>query len=223
MKETVSTIAVRSVPDTILDVVIELLEDRGYDGWTLQDVAERARASLTTVYKHFPSREELIVAAVERWMEANVYRPIHEPPEDQELFEALAVTFRTIFEPWEQHPNMLQVFVRASATSGRYRLRAQGEAAMEPRQTAFDGVDQSWADDINMILTNVVEGVLTRYVNGELPITEILKSLERTLFRLDQVAPDGVSLRVRARPPSQQQATDEINLLTLTVRIPATT
>jgi AcrR family transcriptional regulator len=185
----VPTSPLRSDPNIILDVVIELLEVRGYDGWALKDVAERAHASLATIYKQFPSREELIVAAVERWMEANVYRPIREPEANQTVFEALATLFRTIFEPWEQHPNMLQVFVRASAVNGGDRLRIQGHAAMEPLQSAFGAVDRAWMDDVNMILTNVVEGALSRYVSGKIAITEILDNLERTVLLLSHVAP----------------------------------
>jgi AcrR family transcriptional regulator len=196
----VPTSPLRSDPNIILDVVIELLEDRGYDGWALKDVAERAHASLATIYKQFPSREDLIVAAVERWMEANVYRPIHEPEANQTVFEALAALFRTIFEPWEQHPNMLQVFVRASAVNGGDRLRTQGQTAMEPLQSAFDSVDRALMDDVNMVLTNVVEGALSRYVNGKIEITEILDNLERTVTLLSQVAPEYDPLGTAARP-----------------------
>jgi AcrR family transcriptional regulator len=183
------TTPLRSDPSIILDVVIELLENRGYEGWALKEVAERAHASLATIYKQFPSRDDLIVAAVERWMEANVYRPIHEPTERQTVFEALATLFRTIFEPWEQHPNMLQVFVRASSLDGGDRLRTQGQAAMEPLQSAFGAVDPVLMDDLNMVLTNVVEGALSRYVNGKIAITDILENLERTVSLLSQVAP----------------------------------
>jgi TetR/AcrR family transcriptional regulator, cholesterol catabolism regulator len=198
-----------SDPSIILDVVIELLENHGYDGWVLKDVAERAHASLATVYKQFPSRDDLIVAAVERWMEANVYRPIQEPTENLTVFEALATLFRTIFEPWEQHPSMLQVFVRASSVNGGDRLRIQGQAAMEPLQSAFGAVDRALMDDLNMVLTNVVEGALSRYVNGKIAITEILDNLERTVSLLSQVAPhngpNGTAVRPVLHAPSPRR------------------
>jgi AcrR family transcriptional regulator len=195
------TTPLRTDPSIILDVVIDLLENRGYDGWALKDVAERAHASLATIYKQFPSRDDLIVAAVERWMEANVYRPIHEPTENQTVFEALATLFRTIFEPWEQHPNMLQVFVRASSVNGGDRLRTQGQAAMEPLQSAFGAVDRAFMEDLNMVLTNVVEGALSRYVNGKIAITEILDNLERTVSLLSHAATYNGPYGTAARSP----------------------
>ncbi len=57
---------------TILDVVAEQLSSAGYDGLQLRNVARAARVSLSTVYKHFPSRDDLVIAAVERWMAENV-------------------------------------------------------------------------------------------------------------------------------------------------------
>jgi AcrR family transcriptional regulator len=87
----------RSDPEDILDEVIGLLEERGYDGWQLRDVAERAHASLSTIYKHFPSREELIVAAVERWMNEHVYQTIQDPSDGSSPDEwCMATTTPTV-------------------------------------------------------------------------------------------------------------------------------
>ncbi len=184
-----TTSAARNDADDILNIVIKLLEDHGYDNWQLRDVAEQAHASLATIYKHFRSREDLVVAAVERWMEENIYRPFHQPSEGEPLFESLSRMFHTILEPWEQHPTMLNVFVRACSTKARDRLRAQGTAAIAPLSAAYEReLEGEFQRDVTMILTNVVEGALTRYVNGEIAVTDILPTLERTLHRLEQAA-----------------------------------
>ena len=176
----------RSDPEDILDEVIGLLEERGYDGWQLRDVAERAHASLTTIYKHFPSREELIVAAVERWMNEHVYQTIQDPSDDPSLAEALIHILHKVFEPWEQHPTMLQVFVRARYTTGGQRLQSQGYAAVGPLSQLYaDKLDPTFAQDLTMILTNAVNGALIRYLNGDIDITDILPNLESTVYRLN--------------------------------------
>jgi AcrR family transcriptional regulator len=196
----------RSDPGDILDVVVELLEEDGYDGWALRHVAERAHASLATIYKHFPSRDDLIVEAVERWMDRHVYLPIHEPLAGQSVFEALADVFRAIFEPWEDHPQMLEVFVRACATNGRDRLRAQASRAIEPIAQLFEELEPAWAEDLGLILTNTVEGALTRYVNGEILVTDILRDLQRTLYRLEQVVTTKDTRLSRKRTPARRSA-----------------
>ena len=203
--ETVTIIATRNDPGDILDVVVGLLEEYGYDGWALRDVAEQAHASLATIYKYFPSRDDLIVGAVERWMDQHVYRPIHEPSAGRSVFEALAEVFRTIFEPWEDHPRMLEVFVRACDSNGRDRLRAQGNTALEPVSRLFEELEPIWAEDLNIILTNTVEGALTRYVRGEIEVTDILPELERTLYRLEQVVTTGTTRLTLRRSPSPRR------------------
>jgi AcrR family transcriptional regulator len=43
-----------SSDDTIVEVVIELLESEGDDAVQVRAVAKRARVSLTTIYRFFP-------------------------------------------------------------------------------------------------------------------------------------------------------------------------
>jgi AcrR family transcriptional regulator len=42
--------------DAIVRIVQDLLESKGYDAVQLRVVAKRARVSLTTIYKFFPTR-----------------------------------------------------------------------------------------------------------------------------------------------------------------------
>jgi AcrR family transcriptional regulator len=180
--------SVRNVEDAILDVVVALLEERGYDGWQLRDVAPLAKSSFATIYKYFPSREVLIVAAIERWMDENAYQAIENSSDNLAPFDVLRQVFAAIFEPWEQHPRMLQVFVRASASEGGDRLRIQGTEAVEPMRRVFESFNSSYAEDLSEILTNVVAGLLSRYLTGEIAVTAILPALERTLYRLEFAA-----------------------------------
>lgn len=177
----------RGDPIRILDVVAVLLADKGVDGWVLSEVAAQAHSSLTTIYKHFGARDELIVSAVERWMQQNIYNPIPSPSPSSSPFEALTDMFRAIFEPWEEHPEMLHVFVRASATPGRDRLRAQGQQAVA---VVFEKcraeLRTSFVDDLNVILTSVVEGAMTRYLNGEIEVIEIRSAVEKALLWLER-------------------------------------
>jgi AcrR family transcriptional regulator len=144
--------------------------------------------SLSTLYKIFPSRDELIVAAVELWMEQHAFEPIVPPASDESVFQALNAMFRTIFEPWEQHPEMLHIYIRTGETGARGRLLAQGRAATRPLFRTLTPLDRSFAVDLEMILTNVAEGALTRFSKGEIAVTDILLILERTLIRLEQAA-----------------------------------
>ena len=41
---------------------VRLFDERGYDGATVNDVAEAAGVSAMTVYRHFPTKEDLVLA-----------------------------------------------------------------------------------------------------------------------------------------------------------------
>ena len=101
MRASTSTVWEERARDRALNVVLPLLESEGYDKIQLVDVAEKARMSLATIYKYFPSRDELLVAAVERWMDENAYQ--FPPLRDEPIFDALMRVYRKIFEPWEEH------------------------------------------------------------------------------------------------------------------------
>ena len=99
--------------DRILDIVVELLETEGYDAVQLREVARRARTSLATIYKRYGTRDELILAALDRWMEENRYSGLTKPHDpDESIYVGLMRVLRTIFEPWEHHPAMLKAYFR---------------------------------------------------------------------------------------------------------------
>ena len=53
----------------VLDAALDLLAERGWPGFTMEAVAERAHASKATVYRHWATRADLLVAAAE-WVSA---------------------------------------------------------------------------------------------------------------------------------------------------------
>jgi AcrR family transcriptional regulator len=49
---------------TILRATVELLGERGFDGFTVQDIAARAGAGLGAIYRRWPNKLEVVVAAI---------------------------------------------------------------------------------------------------------------------------------------------------------------
>ena len=171
--------------DRTLDIVVELLETEGYDAVQLREVARRARMSLATIYKRYGTRDELILAALDRWMEENRYAGLTEPHDpDESLYVGLMRVLRTIFEPWEEHPAMLKAYFRARTAPGGEKLIRRGFDAVVPAVTevvADADADPNFIRDADAIVTNVVYGLLGRFAAGEIEITEIVPSLDRTV------------------------------------------
>lgn len=173
------------VRDTIVAVVIELLDSEGYDSVRLRVVASRARVSLATIYKLFGTRDELIVTALGRWLADNGFADLAGPAESETLFEGLMRIFRRVFEPWEQHPRMLEAFHRARVGPGGEPLQVQGMTVIEPvARAVLAKTDPTLAADIEVVLTTMVYGVVGRFTDGDIAITDMLPILERATYRL---------------------------------------
>jgi AcrR family transcriptional regulator len=50
---------------TILEATTRLLEQIGYDRLRIQDVADRAHVGLATIYRRWPTKQALVIAALE--------------------------------------------------------------------------------------------------------------------------------------------------------------
>jgi len=53
--------------EAILKATTKLLSSEGYFGLTVSKVAARARASKSTIYRRWPTKEHLVIAAFNRW------------------------------------------------------------------------------------------------------------------------------------------------------------
>ncbi|MQY27826.1 TetR family transcriptional regulator [Nocardia aurantia] len=195
----------------ILAVVLEALERGGYHGVHLQEVARIARVSLATVYKLFGTRDELIVAALAQWMAGASYADLTAPEPGESLYDGLMRLFRRVFEPWERSPRMLEAFHRARSGPSGNRLDAQGLIAVLPAAAAvLDGADPRYLEDIGYVLTNLSYGLIGRYVDGTIDITDILPTLDRAVYRLTadnaDLATAAVVRRAESEPGASTQA-----------------
>lgn len=171
----------------IVDIVVDILERDGYDAVQLREVARRSRMSLATIYRHYPTRQDLIAAALQSWMDEHRYAGLadqHHHP-DESLYDGLMRVFRTIFEPWERHPEMLKAFFRSRSAPGGDRLVRRGlDTVIPAAMEVLDGVDVEFINDLDVIISTLVHGLSARFAAGEIEIADILPTIERTVFRL---------------------------------------
>jgi len=101
------------------------------------------------------------------------------------LYTALMDLFRTIFEPWEQHPGMLTAYFRArSSPHGQQLLRRGLDMVAPAGLELLADVDDEFIANFDAIISSVVYGLLGRFATGEIAITDILPTLDRTVYRL---------------------------------------
>ncbi|MEU5841589.1 TetR family transcriptional regulator [Rhodococcus sp. NPDC047139] len=168
----------------LLGTVVGLLEAGGYDAVQLRAVARGARVSLSTVYKRYATREELILAAIEHWMKGNhaaVVEQARDP--DEALHPAMMRVIRAIFEPWEKNPLMLIAYFRVRTAPGWEGLHMRGFDSVVPAGMAvLKGVDPGFVDEMKSILSSVVFGLVGRYLEGQIALTDIMPTIDRAVY-----------------------------------------
>lgn len=103
------------IDDDITAAALEVLADGGFDRFSVETVAQRAGVAKTTVYRRFPSREELIVGALARLNDDLPAVPRSGSVRRQLIDVLEAIRQRT--------PN---------SAKGRVLMHAVGEGAKEP-------------------------------------------------------------------------------------------
>lgn len=203
--------------DRLLDVVAEMLEQDGYDAVQLRAVAGRAKVSLATIYKRFGTRDELIFAALQHWMQHNRYADLsgHPAKPDATLHESLMQLLRPIFEPWERHPRMLTAYFRArSSAEGQQLFRFGLELVAPAGLEVLADVDDEFVATLDAIITTVIYGLLSRHSAGEIAVTDIIPILDQTVFWVIRGYESGndepkpvVRVTSRGRAPRPSRAT----------------
>ena len=181
---------------SILDVTSDLLGRDGLENLQLRVVAKRARVSLSTIYKHYPTRDALVIAAVERWMAQHVFEPLPAPESGEELGDGLIRVFRHVVAPWRDNPTMLAVLMQALLLPGGERLAAQGESAVRAFEY-YEGYDAEFARDVTTVLTYLAHGLLSLCASGRMDLDEMVRVYERAVTRLTRDArPEAAGSRV---------------------------
>jgi AcrR family transcriptional regulator len=108
----------------ILETAIELAEKGGFDNVRLRDVAAQADVALGTLYKRFPSKESILVAALELEAEKLEKRLTKKPFEAETSLERVLEFFDQVSRTLFRKPNLGRAVLRA-LTSGDEDLTEQ--------------------------------------------------------------------------------------------------
>jgi TetR/AcrR family transcriptional regulator, cholesterol catabolism regulator len=117
----------------ILETAIELAEKGGFDNVRLRDVAAQAEVALGTLYKRFPSKESILVAALELEAEKLEKRMMKKAAEGETELDRVINFFDQVTKQLFRKPNLGRAILRA-LTSGDAELTSQ-VAAFHQRMT----------------------------------------------------------------------------------------
>ncbi|MGA7329618.1 MAG: helix-turn-helix domain-containing protein [Rhodomicrobium sp.] len=93
------------VEGRILDAACQVFLERGFEGASIEEIAEVARAGKPTIYARFPNKGALFAAALARELSARVarvaqYAPKGATPEEKVMSIAVSLVRETLTKEW---------------------------------------------------------------------------------------------------------------------------
>ena len=173
----------------VLQTVLELAQEGGYDVIQLRTISDRTGISSDTIYRYFGSRDQLVSAAVRQWSEREFIEPAPSWLEGHTPAEQILAFNRHVWKVWEGNPKMLETFVRAAMAEGTTPdgLAARSLETLVPHTVhAMRNVAPEYRNDFLMMIEHFTHSAMTYVVRGQLPISDVYPQLERTVRRLAQ-------------------------------------
>ncbi len=112
----------RETAERILDVAEEIFAEKGYDGATLRDVAARAGLRTPSLYNHFPSKDSLYTAVLERGI-GPVLRALGESGTDGDPARDPGRLVEHMMELLARRPQLPRLVLHETLTGGRHLTR----------------------------------------------------------------------------------------------------
>jgi AcrR family transcriptional regulator len=168
--------------ERIIEAVLELASEGGYDAVQVREVATRAGVALRTIYNYYDSRENLLYEAMMEWR-LRVSSESVANLSGSTLAERVLSILRHNFEVFADAPNLFETFSRLNlrpgeADPGIYKMM---ESATDE---LLADVDPAFADDLRLIFGRFIYGTMSLAVQGYLPIEEVWPEIERMVRRV---------------------------------------
>ncbi len=153
----------------LLEAAIELATEGGYDAVQMRDVAARAHVALGTLYRHYSSKDQLLLAALADQADTLRTRLAQRPPRGDAPGDRVADVLRRATRALTRDPTITAAMVTALSSPG-------SEAATSKREVydilraiisrAIDGDEVPDLDGIVRVLGYVWLATLSAWVGG---------------------------------------------------------
>ncbi len=184
--------------ERLVDLLTELVEERGSAALNMTEVASRAGMSPSNLYRYFDNKDAMIEAVAERWFRPKVAAMeevvASDLPARRKMYEFYARRFTLIRAMWQRDPVVFQTYcevgeehfevVRSYVDLGDHYLGVIIGEAMDEGHFAGLEVDEA---------ISLVNQMLAAYVNISLMAMVMPKLSEAKLARIVDAVFDGLS------------------------------
>lgn len=165
----------------LLDAATALAAEGGYDAVQMRDVATRAGVALGTLYRHYSSKDQLLVAALAAQASALQRRLALRPPVGATPAERVATVLRRACRALEREPKLASAMVRALSSPDTGAAAASLEVYTLLRAIIASAIDGDTVPDLDATLRtlgHVWFSVLVSWVGGMLSFAEMVDDLD---------------------------------------------
>ena len=153
----------------LLDAATELAAEGGYDAVQMRDVAARAEVALGTLYRHYASKDQLLLAAMAQQATTLRERLDQRPPRGDTPAERVADVLRRGTRALERQPRVTRAMLTAMSSTDDTIIPIKHEINATLRSIISDAVDGDHVphlDDIVGVLGSLWFAELTFWSGG---------------------------------------------------------
>jgi AcrR family transcriptional regulator len=171
----------------VIDAAFDLGAERGYDAVQMRDVAATANVALATIYRYFPSKDALLIAAMAEWTARLQERVAQSPPRGTTPADQLTDVLHRACHAMQRQPKLSKALVRALASAD---AGVEEGAQQTQEQIAALGagiltdLDDAARADVLAVLGHVWYSTLVSWANGRAEFSTVTAELERAVRAL---------------------------------------
>jgi AcrR family transcriptional regulator len=97
--------------DGILHSAIEIIDERGFHGFTIRELSKRQNISEAAIYRHFNNKNDILKSLLEHY--SDYYNKICETIKTENMSALQAINFyiTSYYEYYENYPEMISLLI----------------------------------------------------------------------------------------------------------------
>jgi AcrR family transcriptional regulator len=136
----------------ILDAATALAADGGYDAVQMRDVAARAEVALGTLYRHYSSKDQLLLAALAQQASTLRERLDARPPRGDTAAERVSDVLRRASRALERQPQVIQAMLAAMSSTDAAGIEIKHDVNATLRAIIGDAIDGEQRPDVDAVM-----------------------------------------------------------------------
>lgn len=165
----------------IIEVAVELLEEREYEQIQIREVAEQADSALATVYRYFPSKELLYAYALIHWGQGFEARVSGQNKTIRTDAERLRLVLRRTARAYGRNPNFYKLTMLLEVTTdpaAREVYSGYTERYDRVIRGLLRDVGPREREAIALLSTSLLGGLLRKWSSGRMPLRRALELID---------------------------------------------